>query len=153
LFLAAGVAGYWGALYTATSWLRRPIAAASAGAARSGLAIISPAASAALTIIQQTRTSALTMGQPARISAMHQDIPTVALAPALSSLLGPNADRAPSRVLAQDRFAPIVLSFILAAIVPAAAVDFAVNHSAGFTTKWYLPDPNQPELVQFLTDN
>src|SRR5262249_35874037 len=38
-------------------------------------------------------------------------------------------------------------------IVPAAAVDFALNRSEPYANAWYEPYPNEPELVQFLTDN
>src|SRR5262249_35566942 len=157
LFLAAGVAGYWGALRAATPWLRERVAAVIVRAAR-----LTP------TIIPRTAAVALTMVQRVRITAIRQGIPGLAfyLWP-LSRLLGPNAAQAPSRLTCEQapsrilfaqprlehRFAPIVLSFVLVAIIPAAVVDFAVNRSAPYINTWYEPYPNQPELVQFLTDN
>jgi hypothetical protein len=83
LFLAAGVAGYWGMLRAAASWLRQK-----------------------LPLLQ------------ARLRA---------------------------------RFAPIVLSFILVASIPAMAMNFAVNRSAPYAEAWNLPWPNEPEFVEFLT--
>src|SRR5262249_30829679 len=168
LFLAAGVAGYWGALRAATPWLREAAAAVMTRAARLTPTIIPRTATVALAMVRRTRNSQLTMVQRVRITAIRQGIPGVAfyLCP-LSRLFGPNAAQAPSRLPCEqapsrilfaeprlrDRFAPVVLSFVLVAIIPAAAVDFAVNHSAPYTNAWYEPYPNQPELVQFLTDN
>jgi hypothetical protein len=51
------------------------------------------------------------------------------------------------------RFAPLVLSITAVAIIPAASVDFAINRSAPYARIWNEPYPNQPELVQFFTDN
>jgi len=177
LFVAAGVAGYWGALRAAASRLRQPIAAAILRAARSTPTIIPRAPMLALTMIGRTRDATLTMVQRIRIAAIHHGVSQVSvyLWP-LSRLLGASAARAlarmpceqaPSRISfaqtlsklrwlqaqLQDRFAPIVLSFVLVAIVPAAAVDFALNRSAPYANTWYEPYPNEPELVQFLTDN
>ena len=167
LFLAAGVAGYWGALRAATPWLREAVAAVIVRAARLTPAIIPRTGTVTPAIVQRTRNSPLTMVQRVRITAIRQGIPRVAfyLWP-LSRLLGPNAEapsrlpceQAPSRIpfaqpRVKGRFAPIVLSFVVVAIIPAAVVDFAVNRSAPYTNAWYEPYPNQPELVQFLTDN
>jgi hypothetical protein len=84
LFLAAGVAGYWGALRAAASWL-------------------------------------------------HQRLPLL---------------KAPRR----NPFAPNLLSIVIVAIVPAAALNFAINRSAPYADMWNEPYPNQPELIQFLTN-
>src|SRR5262249_1528849 len=155
LFLAAAVAGYWGALRAVASRLRQPVAAA---IALSGVSV---------------RKSALTMVQRVRIAAIRQGIPRVAhyLLP-LSLLLDPNGaqtssdalvEQAPSRIPSlqvrsklplqarlQNHFAPVVLSLVSVAILPAIAVDFAVNRSAPHAKAWYQPYPNQPELYQFL---
>src|SRR5262249_36539021 len=112
-----------------------------------------------------------------RIAAIHHGFSKVAVCLwPLSRLLVPSADRAPARMPCeqapsripfapprsksrllqarlQDRFAPIVLSFVIVAIVPAAAVDFHISRAAASATAWYEPYPNEPELVQFLTDN
>ena len=48
---------------------------------------------------------------------------------------------------------PVVLGLGLVAIVPALAVDFAVNRSAPYAEHWYQPWPNEPELAQYLMDN
>jgi hypothetical protein len=168
LFLAAGIAGYWGAFRVATPWLRGTAAAVTARAAPLTPPNTPRTAAAALAMVRRTRNLPLTVMQRVRVTAIRLGIPRVAvyLWP-LSRMFGPNAaqarsrlrcEQAPSRTLfgqprLQGPFAPILVSFVAVAIIPAAAVDFAVNHSAPYTNAWYEPYPNQPELVQFLTDN
>jgi hypothetical protein len=92
LFLAAAVAGYWGALRVAALWLRQK----------------APLLQVRLRVLQ------------ARLRA---------------------------------RYAPIVLSFIIVASIPAVAMNFAVNRSAPYAEVWNSRGPNEPEFVEFLTDN
>ena len=46
-----------------------------------------------------------------------------------------------------------MISCILVAIIPTAALDFVLNRSAPYVNKWYEPYPDQPELIQFLTEH
>src|SRR5262249_59484303 len=42
---------------------------------------------------------------------------------------------------------------VIVGIVPAVAVNFAVNRSAPYAEAWNEPWPNEPELIQFLSGN
>src|SRR5262249_55781742 len=50
------------------------------------------------------------------------------------------------------RFAPMVVGILMVALVPATAVNFAVNHSQQYTEIWKDPWPTEPELEQYLVE-
>jgi hypothetical protein len=50
------------------------------------------------------------------------------------------------------RFAAMVVGILIVAIVPATAVNFAVNHSQQYTEIWNDPWPTEPELEQYLVE-
>jgi hypothetical protein len=48
---------------------------------------------------------------------------------------------------------PMVIASIILAVVPAKAIDYALNHSSAYAEAYHLPWPKEPELMKFLSEN
>jgi hypothetical protein len=145
LYLAAGVAGYWGGLRIA-SQIKLPA---------TGALAFKPIR----TFLQTSRSAAHTMVQRARIIAVRHRSPRFArsllpLSRLLESDAGPRAVRVvvlPARP--RMRFAAIVRGLLVIAIIPAGLADFAKYHSGPYMDHWNEPWPNEPEVVAFFASN
>jgi hypothetical protein len=134
LFSTAGVAGYWGALRTATGWLV-------------------PRSAALLNLTLARRTS-----------EMRGSNPTVVVQPSLPSrslngeIVSPGAALRLERMRTPFRKRLIQLGFSIAtgiaavAVVPAIVINFAANHSQQYVSRWDEPWQNAPELEDLLSD-
>jgi hypothetical protein len=47
----------------------------------------------------------------------------------------------------------IVIASIILAVVPAKAIDYALNHSSAYAEAYHLPWPKEPGLMKFLSEN
>src|SRR5262249_38373118 len=154
LYLAAAVAGYWGAG-------RFVVAAFLAAIARiRGLSFHSN--------IERLKLFALAGIQRVRIGAIHLGIPKLALylAPA-ARLIRANPGQAVAqrpvecaRVSLQwenafwkNRSIALPAAIVIVGLVPAWFANFAVNRSAPYAEQWHEPWPNEPELQKFFFDN
>jgi hypothetical protein len=155
LYLAAGVAGYWGAMRAAAQ-IKPPPAIAPALQHMRALAeaidstyIGGP--------FQQIRRCVHVMAQRVRISAVrHRNLRFARALLPLSRLVAPHVASTAAGLASEGRpqprmrFATILGGFIAVAIIPGALTDFARSHpeyTDHFNEGW----PNEPELVAFFT--
>jgi hypothetical protein len=143
LYLAAGIAGYWGGLRVAAQ-IRFPTAVALA---------LKP------TFFQPFRSFAQAIVQRARIAAKRHGKPRFArwLLP-LSRLLESDVAPTPARVAVlparpRTRFAAVIGGLLAVSIIPAKLGYFAKYHSGPYSDQWNEPWPNEPEVVAFFASN
>ena len=152
LYLASAVAGYWGALRVAADWGHRFWRAAGARGA-----LLSP---------QMIRRSAFSAVQRLRLAAIRRGVPRLAhftapLARRLGAVetcnLSPPAAAGPraswGAFTKSLRFTAASLPFVLVAIIPGMAANFALNDAAPFRQMFYERWPNEPEVNSFFSDH
>ena len=159
LLVTTAAAGYWGALSAAAS--------ASAGTITRAVS----SAPSAQSVRQRARTSARAFVQRIRIAAIRCGVPRLAflMLPVSRLLSGPevpvtrNASDVQSALVrlrgryvasaSHARTVAIALQFVAAAVIPAYAVNFALNRSQTYSQMYHERWPNEPALIGFLTDN
>jgi hypothetical protein len=154
LYVAAGVAGYWGAVGAAAQ-IKPPAAISSA---------FEPMRDVVETIdsidirasLQRLRSCVHVMVQQVRIAAIrHRNLRFARALLPLSRLLVPRMTLTAAGIGSEGRprsrmpFSAILGGFIAVAVVPAALMDFARSH-AEYTEYFNEPWPNEPELVAYF---
>src|SRR5262249_33199863 len=157
LYLASAVAGYWGALRVAAGWGQRFWRVAADGGQRFGRA--------PLLSQQMIRRSAFSAVQRLRLAAIRRGVPRLAhftaplarrLGAVETSNLSPAAagPRASWGAFTKSlRFTAASLPFVLVAIIPGMAANFALNDAAPFRQMFYGRWPNEPEVNSFFSDH
>jgi hypothetical protein len=155
LYLAAGVAGYWGAVRAAVQIKPPPAIAPALQHMRALAETIDLVDIGAF--LRGLRSRVHVMVQRVRISAVrHRNLRFARSLLPLSRLVAPHVASTAAGLASEGRpqprmrFATILGGFIAVAIIPAALTDFARSHpeyTDHFNEGW----PNEPELVAFFT--
>jgi hypothetical protein len=148
LYLASAAAGYWGVFRVAEDWGHRFWRAADARRALLSLEMIRRSAFSA---VQRLRLAAIRRGAPrlahlmAPLARRHDAVEGCNLSPAEAK---PRASR--ESFTKSLRFIAASLPFVLVAIIPGMAANFALNDAAPFRQTFYERWPNEPEVNSFF---